>query len=153
MTIKDVTRDLDGNFQFNTAISRIMELVNQTYKTLNESTLRKEIFKDAVDTVFSLLAPFMPHISEEVNSVLGSKESIFRKSWPKCQEKYLEVQEMEIAVLVNGKVKDKLVIDVNWAKDEIESKALALDKVQASLKGNSPKKVVYVEKRIVNIVA
>ena len=152
-TIKEVTNDLDGNFQFNTAISRIMELVNQTYKCLNEQPLSKDVFKQAVETIFLLLAPFTPHISEEVNSTLGSKQSVFRHAWPKVVKEHLKVEEIEIAVLVNGRVRDKLVINVSWSKEDVEKKALGLDKVNKFLEGKAPKKVVYVDKKIVNIVA
>lgn len=151
-TIKDVTRDLEGNFQFNTAISRIMELVNQTYKGLGEGSLRKDVLKEAVDTVFLLLAPFTPHVSEEVNESLGNKPSVLDRDWPKVEEKYLEETEVEIAILVNGKVRDKLLINVNWSKEEIEQKALAQDKIQKLLSSKPPKKVIYIEKKIVNIV-
>jgi len=152
-TIKDVTKDLEGNFQFNTVISRIMELVNQTYKGVNEKALNKEILKQAVDTVFLLLAPFTPHISEEVNEILGNKESILNRPWPKVKEEYLKQEEVEIAVLVNGKVRGKLKINVAWSKEEVEAKALALEKVKKILQEKPPKKVLYIDKRIVNIVA
>jgi len=147
-----ISKDLEGNFQFNTAISRIMELVNQTYKGINEGALGKEILKQAVDTVFLLLAPFTPHISEEVNQILGNKQSVFKRFWPKAEEGHLKEEEVEIAVLVNGKVRDKLKIDVNWPKQEVEAKALNLEKIKKTLQGSSPKKVVYIDKRIVNIV-
>ena len=151
-TIKEVTSDLEGNFQFNTAISRVMELVNQTYKGLGEAALRKDVLKEAVDTVFMLLAPFTPHISEEVNQVLGNKESIFRRKWPKFDEKYLKEKEVEIAVLINGKVKDKLKINVSWSTEEIQKKALELGKIKKILESSLPKKVIYIDKKIVNIV-
>ncbi|UCG35826.1 MAG: leucine--tRNA ligase [Candidatus Omnitrophota bacterium] len=152
-TIKEVTADLEGNFQFNTAISRVMELVNQTHKSLAEGILRKSIFKEAVSTVFVLLAPFTPHISEEVNALLGNKQSIFRKKWPQFKEQYLHQEEVEIGVLVNGKLREKLKINVNWERSEIETKALSLEKVKNILKDKKPKNVVYIPKRIVNIVA
>ena len=151
-TIKDVTRDLEGNFQFNTAISRIMELVNQTYKGLGEGVLRKDILKEAVDTIFLLLAPFTPHVSEEVNEALGNKPSVLDRDWPKVEEKYLEEKEVEIAILVNGRVRDKIRVNVNWSKEEVEKKALAQDKIRKLLSLNPPKKVIYIEKKIVNIV-
>jgi len=152
-TIKEVSADLEGNFQFNTAISRVMELVNQTYKSLTEGTLRKSIFKEAVSTVFMLLAPFTPHISEEVNVLLGNKQSMFRQKWPQFKEEYLYAEEVEIGVLVDGKLRDKIKINVNWSKEEIESKALCLEKVKNILKDRKPKNVVYIPKRIINIVA
>ncbi len=151
-TIKEVTADLDGNFQFNTAISRIMELVNQTHKSLNEGSLRKSIFKDAVSTIFTLLAPFTPHISEEVNLLLGAKESIFRTSWPIFKEEYLHQEEVEIGILVNGKLRDKMKINISWSKEEIQNKALSLEKVKNIIQEKKPKNVVYIPKRIVNIV-
>lgn len=152
-TIKDVTEDLEGAFQFNTAISRIMELVNQIYKSINEGTLRKEIFKEAVETVFLLLSPFTPHICEEVNEALGNRGSILRRSWPSFKEELLKTEEVEIAIMVNGKVREKLMINVSWGKDEIENKALKLDKVKNFLGATVPKKIIYVEKRMLNIVA
>ncbi|MDD5583591.1 MAG: class I tRNA ligase family protein, partial [Candidatus Omnitrophica bacterium] len=151
-TIKEVTLDLEGDFQFNTAISRIMELVNQTYKCLNEGTLRKDIFKEAVDTIFLLLSPFTPHISEEVNSALGNHGSVLKRQWPRFNEEYIKTDTVEIAISVNGKVRDKLTINVNWSKEEIQEKALASDKVKSFIGNTPPKKIIYVEKRMINIV-
>jgi leucyl-tRNA synthetase len=151
-TIKEVTGDLEGSFQFNTAISRIMELVNQAYKSTNEGVVRKEVLKETVDTVFLLLAPFTPHLSEEVNESLGNKDSVFRRSWPVYKEEYLHEEKREIAVLINGKVRDKMIIEASWPKQEIERRALALEKINAALEGKPPKKVIYIENRIVNIV-
>lgn len=152
LTIKEVTADLEGNFQFNTAISRIMELVNQIYKTINESQLRKAILKEAVDAIFLLLSPFTPHISEEINSQLGYKESILKRKWPSVNEAHLKQAEVEIAVLINGKVRDKVMINTNWNQSEVEKNVLAQEKIQKLLQGNPPKKVIYVDKKIVNIV-
>jgi len=151
-SIKEVTEDLEGDFQFNTAISRVMELVNQTYKSINEGSLRKEIFKQAVDTIFILLSPFTPHVSEEVNSALGFEDSILTRNWPQFNEEYIKTKEIEIAVSVNGKLRDKLIINVNWSKEDIEKKALSLEKVVNILAGKPPKKIIYVEKRMINIV-
>jgi leucyl-tRNA synthetase len=114
--------------------------------------VRKSVFKEAVDTVFILLSPFTPHIAEEVNSILGYKGSILKRPWPQYKEEYLETEEVEIAVLVNGKVREKLMINVSWTKDEIQKKALSLEKIKSFLGSKSPKKVIYVEKRMVNIV-
>ncbi|MFH1519224.1 MAG: leucine--tRNA ligase [Candidatus Omnitrophota bacterium] len=151
-TIKSVTRDLEGNFQFNTAISRIMELVNQACKVLAEGRLSREVLEEVVDSIFLLLAPFTPHISEEVNQILGNAPSVLNRSWPKLEEKYLETEEAEIAILINGRVRDKLTINVNWSKEEIEQKALTQEKIKKLLSSKSPKKVIYIEKKIVNIV-
>jgi len=151
-TIKEVTHDLEGNFQFNTAISRIMELVNQTYKGINEGALGKKILRQSVDTLFLLLSPFTPHISEEVNALLGYEGTILNRKWPQSEEKFLQEEEIEIAILVNGRVRDKFVINVNWSKLEIEQKALARDKIKILIAAEPPKKVIYIDKKIVNIV-
>ncbi|MFH1504017.1 MAG: leucine--tRNA ligase [Candidatus Omnitrophota bacterium] len=151
-TIKEVTKDLEGNFQFNTAISRIMELVNQTYKGVACGELKKEIFKTAVETIFLLLAPFMPHISEEVNEVLGNKVSILEHSWPQTEDKYLKEEVVEIAVLINGKVKDRLKVNTAWPEEEVKQKALALEKIKKIISQKPPKKIIYIERKIVNIV-
>ncbi len=150
-TIFEVTEDLEGNFQFNTAISRIMELVNQIYKSIRGG-IKKEILTQAVDTVFLLLSPFTPHISEEVNSLLGNKDTIFNRSWPKFEPNFLKKEEGEIAVLVNGKVKDKMIIDFSLSKKEVEKKALGRDKIKKIASGNRAKKIIYVKGKIINIV-
>ncbi|MCM8774372.1 MAG: leucine--tRNA ligase, partial [Candidatus Omnitrophica bacterium] len=152
LTIREVTIDLEGNFQFNTAISRIMELVNHTYKALEEGVVRKELFREVVDTIFLLLSPFTPHISEEANCILGYNNSIFKRKWPDFSEEYIKEQEIDIAILVNGKVKEHLKIPANASQKEIEKRIFALDKIKSILGDRTPKKVFYVEKKLVNIV-
>lgn len=152
-TIKDVTADLEGNFQFNTAISRIMELVNLTYKMVNDASVSKALLKEAVDTVFVLLSPFTPHVSEEANSLMGNSGSILKRPWPEFNPACLEVQEVEIAIMINGKVRDKIVINVSWSKEEIEKKAFAQEKTAKFLSGKTPKRVIYVDKKMLNVVA
>jgi len=151
-TIKDITYDLEGSFQFNTAISKIMELVNQTYKSLDQGVVSKTVFKGVVNTVFLLLAPFTPHISEEANEVLGNTESIFKRKWPEFNQKYLNADEFEIAVLVNGKVRDKYMIEADLSDDLVKEKALSLEKIKIVIGNKQPKKIVYVPKKLVNIV-
>ncbi|MBN3039779.1 MAG: leucine--tRNA ligase [Candidatus Omnitrophica bacterium] len=151
-TIHSVTKDLEGNFQFNTAISRIMELVNQTHKTVNEDTIAKDILHQAVETVFLLLAPFTPHVSEEVNQILGGTSSVLQRPWPKAIGKYLVSEEVEIAVLINGKVRDKLMIKTDWSQKEVEEKALSQEKIKQAVSSSQPKKIIYIDKKIVNIV-
>ncbi len=151
-TIDDVTKDLEGDFQFNTAISRIMELVNQTHKCLNDGSIRKEIFREAVDTIFLLLSPFTPHISEEVNQMFGNRPSVMNRPWPKVQAQYLEVDEVEIAVMVAGRVRERFTVAANLPEETIKEKALSLEKIRTILAQKTPKKVFYVDRKIVNIV-
>jgi len=152
-TIKEVTDDLEGNFQFNTAISRIMELVNQVYKALSEGALRKEVLGQAVDTLFLLLSPFTPHISEQASQALGHSQSIFRRAWPSYDEKYLQVDSVEIALMLNGKVRDKLLVQASWDQKKVEQEAFALPRIKELLAGKPPKKIVYVPNKLLNVVA
>jgi len=151
-TIREVTCDLEGNFQFNTAISKIMELVNFIYKSIQGGNIRKEIFKEALDSVFLLLSPFTSHISEEANQILGNRDTILKRSWPEYKEEFLKEEQVEIAVLVNGKVKDRIMIDVNWNQEQIKEKVLSLEKIKNTLSSQPLKKFIYIEKRIVNLV-
>ena len=151
-TIKEVTRNMEGNFQFNTAISRIMELVNQIYKSQESGKLRKNVFRQVVDNVFLLLAPFTPHISEEANKILGYEQSIFTRKWPNVCEKYLKEEEVEIAIIIKNKVRDHIKINLNWSNQKIEARALASPKVKKFLGDRIPKKIIYIDKKLVNIV-
>ena len=152
LTIKEVTSDLEGDFQFNTAISRIMELVNQIYKTINETVIKKSLLFEAVETVFLLLSPFTPHISEEVNSLLSNKGSVLKRSWPKYKEEYLKLEEIEIVISVNGKVRDRIKVSSNLSQDDIKNIAVNTKKIKDILQNKPPKKIIYVEKKMVNIV-
>lgn len=151
-TIKKVTEDLEGDFQFNTAISRIMELVNFTYKAVERGKLKKEVFKEVLDSIFLLMAPFTPHISEEANEILGYKDSVFTRNWPEVQEEYLQEEEVEIAVIIKNKVRDRIKINLHWDREEIEKRVLASPKVKKFLGDRVPQRIIYVEKRLVNIV-
>lgn len=151
-TIKEVTQDLEGNFQFNTAISRIMELVNHIYKSLDTGQISKELFRQAIDTVFLLLAPFTPHISEEANKILGNSGSIFHRNWPSYDPKYLEQEEVEIAILIDGKLRAHLKIDTQWSEKKVVEEALSLEKVKNYLKGAPPKKTFYIKNKVLNLV-
>ncbi|MBD3264124.1 MAG: leucine--tRNA ligase [Candidatus Omnitrophica bacterium] len=152
-TIKEVTRDLEDSFQFNTAISRIMELVNKVYKGINGGGLRKQVIKEGVEVVFTLLAPFTPHISEEVNVLLGGVPSVLDKKWPVAEERYLKEDSLEIPVLINGRVREKTVIGIDWPEEKVKEKALVLPRIRELLGDRKVKKIIYVRNKIVNIVA
>lgn len=153
LTIKKVTQDLETNFQFNTAISRIMELVNEIYKICDlPSRVNRNILKEAVKTVFLLLSPFAPHISEEAHRLLGGEKSIFQETWPEYAEKFLEEKEVEIAVVVKGKVRAHIKVEPDISSEELEKIVISLDKLKPYLSGKRPKKIIYVPRRLVNIV-
>ncbi|HAJ56489.1 MAG TPA: leucine--tRNA ligase [Candidatus Omnitrophica bacterium] len=150
-TIKKVTLDMEGGFKFNTAISAVMELVNELYR-LSPEEQKYEAAAEAVEAVVLLLAPFVPHICEEMWQMMGRKESIFKASWPEYDEKYLVKDEIEYVIQVNGRVRSKVVVGIKAAQEDIKNAALADIKTQEWLKGVTPKKVIVVANKLVSIV-
>ena len=151
--IKKVTEDLDGKFNFNTAISTVMELVNAMYqfKDSHES-VQSDLAKELVEKLTLLLAPFVPHITEEIWHECGFEGSVHAASWPTYEESALVVDEVEVAVQVNGKVRDKLTVSVSLSKEELEAAAKALPRVQEFTEGKTVVKVIVVPKKLINIV-
>lgn len=151
--IKKVTEDLDGRFNFNTAISTIMELVNAMYQYKDgHDAVQSDLAEELVQKLLLLLAPFTPHITEELWHECGYEGSVHQQAWPTYEEKALAVDEVEIAVQVNGKVRDKLTVAVNMDKAVLEEQAKALPRVQEFIDGKNVVKVIVVPNKIVNIV-
>ncbi|AZR73636.1 leucine--tRNA ligase [Anoxybacter fermentans] len=144
--IKDVTERIE-EMKLNTAVSAFMSYVNFLSKQRETGVDRASI-----ETLVLLLAPFTPHLSEELWEILGHNESIFTEKWPEYDPEMLVTQEMELPIQVNGKVRDTLVIDVNASKEEILTKAKELSNVQKHIEGKTIVKEIYVPKKIVNIV-
>ncbi|MCL4103649.1 UNVERIFIED_CONTAM: hypothetical protein GTU68_059728 [Idotea baltica] len=143
-TIKKVTEDIES-MSFNTAISQMMVCTNELNKLA-------QLPISAVKTLLHVLNPFAPHLSEELNGILGGK-ALANQAWPKFEEAYLVEDEIELVIQVNGKVRDKLMVSKDAPKDEIEKLALASEKVQNFTDGNTVRKVIVVPGRLVNIVA
>lgn len=151
--IKKVTEDLDGRFNFNTAISTIMELVNAMYQYKDgHDAVQGDLAEELVQKLLLLLAPFTPHITEELWHECGYEGSVHQQVWPTYEEKALAVDEVEIAVQVNGKVRDKLTVAVNMDKAALEEQAKVLPRVQEFIDGKNVVKVIVVPNKIVNIV-
>jgi leucyl-tRNA synthetase len=157
-TIDRVTRDIDDDFHFNTAVSAIMELVNALYAFEGASldavprTERLGLLREAVETVTLLIAPFCPHIAEEVWSLLGHGDSVFRRRWPTADPAALVKDEVTLVLQVDGKVRSRLVVEVDTSQERIERLALADDKVQPWVGSRRIARVVVVPNRLVNIV-
>jgi len=151
-TIKHVTLDAD-KFEFNTAIARIMELVNALYKYENEVEVKNmKFYEDVVRDFVKILAPFAPHFSEEMWERLGYEYSVFNQKWPEWDEKALERNMIEIAIQVNGKVRSKAQVPSNATDEELKQIALSDERVKSYLDGKEIKKVIIVKNRLVNIV-
>ena len=143
-TIKKVGDDIDS-FRFNTAISQLMIFVNH-YASLKQKP------KSAIETFVMLLSPLAPHLAEELWQKLGNAESLAYADWPAYDEQLTKEKEIELAVQVLGKIKDRIVVAADADEDQIKEKALASEKVIAAMAGKEPKKIIVVKSRLVNII-
>lgn len=143
-TIQKVTQDIEG-FAFNTAISQMMIFVNH----LGRYDVRP---KSVLEQFVLTLAPFAPHICEELWEKLGHTKTLAYEAWPTFDPELAKEQQVEIAVQVLGKIKDKIVVAADASEAELEKVALASEKVQAAMAGKQPKKVIVIKGRLVNIV-
>ncbi|MFH1712592.1 MAG: leucine--tRNA ligase [Candidatus Jacksonbacteria bacterium] len=143
-TIKKVGDDIEA-FKFNTAISQLMILVNEMQKCDQLSIINYQL-------LITLLAPFAPHLAEELWSYFGNKESIFRQKWPEYDVNLIKNDLNTIVVQINGKVRDQFNISVDASSEEVLKQARASRKIQKWLDGQQVKKEIYVPNRIVNFV-
>jgi len=151
--IKRVTDDIGERRQFNTAISAIMELVNALGAAKEDPGVSLAVLREAVEAVVVLLAPFTPHLSEELwRGALGRAESVHRQPWPEYSPDALVQDEVEIVVQVNGKVRDRISVPADCDEDRIREAAWQAPRVQEFVGGKSLVKAVVVPKRLVNFV-
>ena len=157
-TIARVTDDIERDFHFNTAISAVMELVNALYafETTSRDRLaapeRTVLLREAVETILLLLGPFSPHVTEELWEQLGHGESLFKHAWPSADPAALTRREVTLVLQVDGKVRSRLLLDVDADEARVQGLALADDKVRPWLQGRQVERVVVVPNRLVNIV-
>ncbi|HHX58630.1 MAG TPA: leucine--tRNA ligase [Candidatus Moranbacteria bacterium] len=148
-TIKSVGEDIE-KLSFNTAVARLMELINWISDNL-ENFNQKEAEK-IQKTVALVVAPLAPHIAEEFWLSLGNKKSIFGQAWPKYDPRKIVDESFELVIQVNGKVRDRFVVNKNISESEATALALESEKVQNHLAGKTPKKVIYIKGRLVSVV-
>ena len=151
-TINKVREDVGGRFMFNTAISSAMELVNEMYKYKDGANVNEPLLKKAMKELIVILCPFVPHIAEEMWQHIGGEGLCSDQSWPECDEKALVLDEVEIVIQINGKLKDKFVVSKDITKEELEKAALESDKVKELTEGKTIVKVIAVPGRLVNLV-
>lgn len=151
-TLKKVTADLSEKFGFNTAISALMELINDMYKYKELDNINEAVIKEGVQTIVTIIAPFAPHLGEELWTMIGKDGSVFDIDWPKYDEKALVKDEIEVVVQVNGKVRGKLTVNSNISKEDMEKVALEDEKIKGLVEGKTIVKVVAVPKKLVNVV-
>lgn len=150
-TLKKVTEDAGGRFSFNTAISSIMELVNALYK-YKQGEVNVPLMNDAIEKLILILNPFVPHITEELWNDLGHEDRVYQQNWPEFDPAALELENVEIIVQVNGKLKDKMAFEKNAEKSAIEEAALASERVQDAIAGKSVVKTIVVPNKLINFV-
>ncbi len=154
-SIKKVTTDLTTRFSFNTAISTLMELVNAlyAYKEAKQEPNAGLVY-EALSALVRMLAPFVPHITEEIwRNAFDAASSVHEQSWPVYDEDAMKVDNVEIVLQVNGKVRGRLVVPAVATKEELEKIALADANVQANIGTATVRKIICVPGRLVNIVA
>lgn len=154
-SVKRVTDDIEKRFNFNTAISAIMELVNAFYNysdKVPDEKKNKGIIKSGIEKMILMLAPFIPHAAEELWCSIGKEGSVHDEKWPGYDESALVKDEIEIVVQINGKVRDKIVIPAGLDKKEMEEKALESEKIKMAIEGKNVVKVISVPGKLVNIV-
>jgi len=153
-SVKKITHDLDGAFHFHTAISSIMELMNaiDAVKVSDDSSDQvKAVFRDAMEKVILLISPFAPHIAEELWKELGHEGGVLNAEWPEVVEEALHRDEIQMALQVNGKVRDQIFVPSSATKEEIEASALENPVVLKWTEGKTIRKVIVVPGRLVNI--
>ena len=152
-TIKKITEDVSNRFNFNTAISSIMELVNELYKYKEKDDLNMPLLSDAVTKLVILLSPFTPHICEEMWQELGNKDSLVSVRWPGYDEKALVEDTKTIIVQVNGKLKERLSMPAGLSKTELENAVKSNENVIALISDLNIVKTITVPDKLVNFVA
>lgn len=154
-SIKKVTNDIETRFNFNTAISTMMELVNALYAYKEAAKEPNSgLIYEAISDLIKMMSPFVPHITEELwRGAVDANSSVHEQSWPECDEEALKVDNVEIVLQVNGKVRGRLTVPAEVTKEELEKIAMADANVQAHIGDATVRKIICVPGRLVNIVA
>ena len=150
-TIKKVTEDLEDQ-KYNTAIAAMMKCVNDLYLLKKDGFADHDAWQFALESLVALVAPFAPHIADELWQQLGHESSVQRDSWPTWDDQYLVSDTMTLAVQVNGKVRAEITVATDTSKADIETAALAHERIQEYLGTKKPTRVIYVPGRLVNVV-
>ena len=150
-TLSNLTHDYE-NFEFNTIISGLMELLNNLYTFKDAGVVGSSEWDEALDYYLRMMAPVTPHIAEELWERLGKPYSIHTQPWPEVDEKALAEDMITIVVQVNGKLRDRLTLPAGIGEDEAKDAALKSQAVQKFTGGKEPRKVIYIPGRLINIV-
>jgi leucyl-tRNA synthetase len=153
-TIRKVTEDIE-RFHFNTAISAIMELVNEIYVSEikdRPDEISRGLIREAIETVVILLSPFVPHFAEELWEALGYEDSIVRTRWPDYDPAAVLEDEVLIVIQVNGRLRDRITIPASFGEEEVKAWALKSERIRKLVEGKEIKRVILVPRKLVNVV-
>lgn len=151
--IKEVTEDLQGDYQFNTAISELMKLSNALSDALNDAaTKASPVFREGIETLVKLLAPFAPHIADELWHRIGKPESIHQQAWPQADPEALVSDEITLVIQVMGKTRGTIQVPAIASREELEDYAKTSEVGQKYLSGQTLKKIIVVPGKLVNFV-
>jgi len=151
-TIRDVTRDIDLEKQFNTAVARLMELLNALASFRPEDETGCTLLREGLEVLLSCLNPFCPHISEELWQMSGHEEPLAMLPWPACEEEALEADSVTVVVQINGKVREKADFPAGLHEEEMKRRVLELPGVAKRLEGVEIVRIIAVPDRLVNVV-
>ena len=153
-TIKKVNDDFSRRFSFNTAISSVMEMINSIPDKFlgdNSSEDQKKLVNETLRVAVSLLNPIIPHVTEQLWKDAGG-HFLYNESWPVPNEKFLESNEVDFIVQVNGKSRGKLIIDIEASEDDVKSMSMEIENVAKYLEGKEIKKIIFVKGKLINFV-
>jgi leucyl-tRNA synthetase len=153
--LKKITQDIEGAFRFNTVVSGFMELINlfsEYVKSTPKEKLNGGLLNEFAHEFVPALSPFAPHIAEEIWEMMGEKPFVTNAKWPTYDEEALKPHKVEMAVMVNGKVRSKIVVDADLSQDELTKIALENEKIKPFMNGGVPKKIFFAKNNVMNIV-
>jgi len=151
-TIKGITGDIEKEFHFNTAIAKMMEFTNDVHGIMEKRECSKEKLLDVWQRFIKLMAPFIPHICEELWEIQGNRKSVFNESWPGVQEEYLQEKESSVVVQINGKVRGRISVVSGSCESEVVEKALNDTNISKWVAGKKIAKRIYIQDKILNLV-
>jgi leucyl-tRNA synthetase len=151
-TLKRITKDIERNYHFNTAIAALMELLNDITAFSGKSNEDLKVLSFALTQEIILLAPFAPHIAEEIWQDIGGRKSIFYETWPAWDEKLTEEEEIELVIQINGKLRSRIMVPSGLDENTLRDKALHDSKIVNYMKDKPVKKIIVIKSRLVNIV-
>lgn len=150
-TLRSVTHDFE-NFEFNTIISSLMELMNEMNKAKAQGAWGTVAWEETVSIYLRMLAPIAPHISEELWELIGNRYSVHLQAWPVVDEEAAAEEKITLVVQINGKLRDRIDVPVDIADEDAKNLAMNSENVKKFMEGKTPRQVIYVKGRLVNIV-